>query len=169
MTFEQIINDLKKKIYHPVYFLSGEEPYYIDLISDIIEKNVLTDSEKEFNQTVVYGRDIDVLTLISYARRYPMMSNYQVVIVKEAQDLKNLFQKPKEDSKTSKNDKDPFAEYLANPTTSTLLVFCYKYNKVDKRTKIAKLLDKHSAVYESKRFTTTPFRHGYKKIFRAGI
>ncbi len=142
MTVEQIIGDLKKKIYHPVYFLQGEEPYYIDYISDFIEQNVLIESEKEFNQTVVYGRDLDLITLISYARRYPMMSNYQVVIVREAQDMKSLFTKGKE-------EKDLFSEYLLNPTPSTLLVFCYKYSKIDKRLKIAKTLDKHSVFYES--------------------
>src|SRR5436190_3395662 len=119
MTFEQILADLKKKIYHPVYFLQGEEPYYIDQLSDFIEQNVLSESEKEFNQTIVYGREIDIVTLISYARRYPMMSNYQVIIVKEAQDMKSIFGKQKEDSK--KNDRDPFAEYLQNPTGTTLL------------------------------------------------
>ena len=82
MTFEQILGDLKKKIYHPVYFLQGEEPYYIDQLSEYIEKNILNEGEKEFNQTIVYGRDLDIVTLVSFARRYPMMSNYQVVIVK---------------------------------------------------------------------------------------
>ncbi len=149
MTIEQLFNDLKKKIYHPVYFLQGEEPYYIDRISDYIEQNVLSESEKEFNQTIVYGREIDVLTLISYARRYPMMSNYQVIIVKEAQDMKSLFGKQSEDSK--KDDRNPFAEYLQKPTASTLLVFCYRYNKIDKRTKVAKILDKSAVVYESKK------------------
>ncbi len=150
MTIEQIFNDLKKKIYHPVYFLQGEEPYYIDQVSDYIEKHVLSESEKEFNQTVVYGREIDLLTLISYARRYPMMSNYQVIIVKEAQDMKSLFTKSKEDSK-QKDDRDPFVEYLMRPTPTTLLVFCYKYNKIDKRTKVAKILDKSSVLFESKK------------------
>jgi DNA polymerase-3 subunit delta len=150
MTFEQILSDLKKKIYHPVYFLQGEESFYIDQLSDYIEQNVLTESEKEFNQTIVYGRETDVLTLISYARRYPMMSNYQVIIVKEAQDMKSLFGKQKEDGK-QKDDKDPFVEYLLRPTNSTLLVFCYKYGKLDKRTKAAKILDKSSVIFESKK------------------
>jgi DNA polymerase-3 subunit delta len=83
MEFEQIISDLKNKIHYPVYFLAGEEPYYIDEISDYIEEHVLTDVEKEFNQTVIYGRETDVQQIISYAKRYPMMANYQVVIVKE--------------------------------------------------------------------------------------
>ncbi len=144
MTFEQILGDLKKKIYHPVYFLQGEEPYYIDQLSEYIEQNILNESEKEFNQTIVYGRDLDIITLVSYARRYPMMSNYQVVIVKEAQDMKSLFNKQKE-------DKDPFIEYLLKPTASTVLVFCFKYNKIDKRTKVSKILDKSSVLFDSKK------------------
>ncbi len=142
MTFDQIISDLKKKIYRPVYFLQGEEPYYIDQLITFIEKSILSDGEKEFNQTVVYGKEIDILTLISYARRYPMMSSHQVIIVKEAQDMKSIFPK-------SKEDKDPFAEYLLKPTTSTILVFGYKYNKLDKRTKISKLIEKHAVLFDS--------------------
>src|SRR5436190_13620997 len=144
MTFEQILADLKKKIYHPVYFLQGEEPYYIDQLSDFIEQNILSESEKEFNQTIVYGRETDVLTLISYARRYPMMSNYQVILVKEAQDLKSVFSR-------QKDDKDPMIDYLNKPTSSTILVFCYKYGKIDKRTKISKALDKSAVMYDSKK------------------
>lgn len=90
MNFNDIISDLKKKIYKPVYFLSGEEPYFIDLISDFIEKKVMGDAEKEFNQTILYGRDTDVATIIGEAKRYPMMSDKMVVIVKEAQNIKIL-------------------------------------------------------------------------------
>jgi DNA polymerase-3 subunit delta len=157
MTFEQIISDLKKKIYHPVYFLHGEEPFYIDSLADYFDKNILTDSEKEFNQTIVYGKEIDIVTLISYARRYPMMSNYQVVILKEAQDMKSLMGRGDDDDddgkskKESKKDKDPLVEYLLNPTPSTLLIFCYKYKKLDKRKKIAKLLEKNAITFESKK------------------
>jgi DNA polymerase-3 subunit delta len=149
MTYEQIVGDLKKKIYHPVYFLSGEEPYYIDLLTNLFETKILSESEQEFNQSILYGKDLDVYTLISYARRYPMMASHQVIIVKEAQDMKSLFAKEKEDKK--KDEKDPLSDYLQKPTASTILVFCYKYKKVDKRTKIAKLLDKHAIVYESKK------------------
>lgn len=86
----QILTDLKRRIFKPVYFLSGEEAYYIDLISDYIEKNVLDESEQEFNQTILYGKEVDLNTIISAAKRFPMMSEYQVVIVKEAQNLKEL-------------------------------------------------------------------------------
>ena len=82
MTYQQILKDLKNKVYHPIYLLCGEEEYFIDLISDYIEDNVLEDSEKEFNQSILYGMDTNVLNLISEAKRYPMMANYNVVIVK---------------------------------------------------------------------------------------
>lgn len=151
MTFEQIIADLKKKIYHPVYFLTGEEPFYIDQLTEYFENTILSDNEKEFNQSVVYGKDLDIYTLISYARRYPMMSSHQVLIVKEAQDMKSLFAKEKTEKKNKKEEKDPFAEYLLKPMTSTILVFCHKYAKLDKRTKVSKLLEKHSVIFESKK------------------
>jgi len=87
---ESIFSDLKKQIYRPLYLLFGEEPYFIDVIAEFIEKNVLTDEEKEFNLSIIYGKDIDAATLISYARRYPMMANYQVLIVREAQVMEDL-------------------------------------------------------------------------------
>ncbi len=149
-TFESIIKNLKNKVYHPVYFLHGEEPYFIDQLSTYIESHVLTDMEKEFNQSVLYGRDIDPVTIFSYAKRYPMMSNYQVVIIREAQDVRNLFKKKTDDDNES-NDIDPFYEYLLKPQKSTILVFCYKYKKADKRTRTGKLLDKSAVVFESKK------------------
>jgi len=82
-TYEDIISDIKAKQYKPIYYLMGEEPYYIDLISDYLTQNILTDTEKEFNLTVVYGADTDIATIINAAKRYPMMSEYQVVVVKE--------------------------------------------------------------------------------------
>ncbi|MCB0807037.1 MAG: DNA polymerase III subunit delta [Bacteroidales bacterium] len=136
MKYEQILNDLKNKIYYPVYVLSGEEPYYIDTISDYIEEHILTDTEKEFNQNVVYGRDTDVLSVISMAKRYPMMANYQVVIVKEAQDIKNI---------------DDLAPYVENPLNSTLLVINYKYKKIDGRKSFAQLVKKKGVFFESKK------------------
>ena len=90
MDYNKIIRDLKNKVYHPVYLLYGEEEYFIDQISDYIEENILDDSEKEFNQSVHYGLDVNVLDLISEAKRYPMMAPYNVVIVKEAQVIRNI-------------------------------------------------------------------------------
>ncbi len=148
MKFEQILADLKNKIFHPVYFLYGEEPYYIDEISSFIEKNVLSETEKEFNQTILYGRDVDISTVISNAKRFPMMANYQVVIVKEAQDIKDLVVKPDTNNKAVGSY---LQKYLEHPLKSTLLVFCYKYKKLDKRTSLAKTIDKKGVLFESKK------------------
>jgi DNA polymerase-3 subunit delta len=136
MTFDQIIDKLKNKIYYPVYFLSGEEAYYIDEISDYIEKNVLTDTEKEFNQTIIYGRDTSVPAIISAAKRYPMMANYQIVIIKEAQDVQKI---------------EELDHYVENPLQSTLLVINYKYKKIDKRKTFSKLVEKKGVLFESKK------------------
>src|SRR5690606_4981192 len=97
----------------------GEEPYYIDRISEYIEKNVLSEEEKGFNQMILYGRDVMVEDIVSNAKRYPMMADRQVIIVKEAQDL----------SRTIEN----LASYAVNPQTTTVLVVNYKYKKIDKR------------------------------------
>lgn len=148
MEFQQIMTDLKKKMYQPVYFLMGEEPYFIDAISDYIEKNVLDENEKEFNQSVLYGRDIDVLTMLSSAKRFPMMSNHQVVIIKEAQNIRDLVGRDKGDEEKHKH---PFLTYIENPQKSTLLVICYKYKTLDKRTSLAKNIAKHALVFESKK------------------
>ncbi|NQV03042.1 MAG: DNA polymerase III subunit delta [Bacteroidia bacterium] len=136
MTFDQIIQNLKNQIYQPVYLLHGEESYYIDFVSDYIEKHVLTETEKEFNQTILFGRDVDAPTIISYAKRYPMMANYQVMIIKEAQEVKDL---------------EALIAYVQQPLSSTLLVLCYKYGKVDKRKSLAKSVDKHGVLFESPR------------------
>ena len=133
----KIINDIKAGNIKPIYFLMGEESYYIDKLSDYIEDNVLTDEEKGFNQTVLYGRDVSIEDIVSTAKRYPMMAERQVVIVKEAQDLSRTI--------------DKLESYVENPMISTVLVFCYKYKTLDKRKKMAKMLDKIGVVYESKK------------------
>lgn len=145
--YAQILSDLKKKVYHPVYFLMGDEPYFIDAISDYIEQHVLDEMEKEFNQTVLYGRDVDLATVLSAAKRFPMMSNYQVVIVKEAQNIREFGAKEKAD----KDDKPPFLGYIENPQKSTILVICYKYKTLDKRTSLAKSIAKHAVLFDSKK------------------
>lgn len=158
-TFDNIMRDLKNKVYHPVYFLFGPEPYYIDKIADFIEENVLDEAGKEFNQTVLYGRDVDLPTVIGTAKRFPMMSNYQVVIVREAQDMRDLSRKKSDDgdeddddgsSKGKEESSDPFVKYLEKPLSSTVLVFCYKYKALDKRTRLGKLMEKNSVFFESK-------------------
>jgi DNA polymerase-3 subunit delta len=149
MEFEKIISDLKNKVYHPVYFLMGEEPYFIDAVANYIEKNVLDDGEKEFNQTVVYGGETNISAVIGAAKRYPMMSNYQVVIVKEAQNLKQLAPTPSSKSESSEEKKFPLELYLDNPQKTTILVFCHKYKTVDMRTAFAKNLSKRAVVLKS--------------------
>jgi DNA polymerase-3 subunit delta len=133
----KIVNDIKSGNIKPIYFLMGEEPYYIDKLSDYIEKNVLSEEEKGFNQTVLYGRDVAIEDIVSTAKRYPMMAERQVVIVKEAQDLIRTI--------------DKLEAYVENPMTSTVLVFCYKYKTLDKRKKLTKLLGQKGVVYESKK------------------
>ncbi len=136
MTYEQILSDIHKKRFAPVYFLTGEEPYFIDMISDIIENEVLEESDRAFNQIVLYGRDVDVETIANNARSFPMMGERMVVIVKEAQDVKNL---------------ESFEAYLDTIPETTLLVFAYKYKKFDKRKTLAKKIDKKGVWFESKR------------------
>ncbi len=155
-SYEDILRDLKNKIYSPVYFLHGDEPYFIDKVSDFIETHVLDEMEKEFNQTVVYGRETEPLSLLSIVKRYPMMSNYAVVIVKEAQDMKYFARlgKSKEEEvkgEKSKNNADPLLHYIQNSLSSTVLVFCFKYKTLDKRSKFFKALDKHAVVFEAKK------------------
>jgi len=133
-SYEQILTDLRKKVYSPVYFLMGEEPYYIDVLSDFIQNNVLAETEKEFDQTILYGKDVDINTVINAAKRYPMMGSHQVLIVKEAQLIK---------------DWDNLVHYLSKPSKSTILVFCYKYGTPDKRKKWVLELSKTGIVYES--------------------
>jgi DNA polymerase-3 subunit delta len=140
----------------------GEEPYFIDVISDYIEKNVLDEAEKEFNQTVVYGGETNIAAVIGAAKRYPMMSNYQAVIVKEAQNMRDLLPKEKKESLTpsqvtplsSRRGEGgeaihPFTAYLDNPQKTTILVFCHKYKTIDMRTAFAKSLSKRAVVLKS--------------------
>ena len=154
----QILLDLKRKIYKPIYFLSGEEPYYIDLISDFIENNVLEPDEREFNQTVVYGKDTGLAEILGLAKQFPMMSEYQVVIVKEAQHIKELAKKSSEDVEssadepaTASSNSQQLLHYLVKPLPSTILVFCYKYKTIDKRGAIGKALQKNAVLVETKK------------------
>nr|WP_315253781.1 DNA polymerase III subunit delta [uncultured Flavobacterium sp.] len=133
----KIVNEIKAGNIKPIYFLMGEEPYYIDKLSEYIEKNVLSEEEKGFNQTVLYGRDVSIEDVVSTAKRYPMMADRQVVIIKEAQELSRTIEK--------------IESYVENPMPSTVLVFCYKYKTLDKRKKVTKLLAKNGIVYESKK------------------
>ena len=133
-TYENIMSDMRKGIFEPVYFLTGEEPYYIDIISDYIEEKAIPEADKAFNQTIIYGDSVTVHSLIDSARRYPMMANHQVIIVKEAQNLKKI---------------ETIAAYIEKPTLSTILVLCYKYKTLDKRTSFFKKLEANTVYIES--------------------
>ena len=148
----KIVNDIKSGNIKPIYFLMGEEPYYIDKLSDFIEENVLAEDEKGFNQTVLYGRDVTIEDIIGTAKRYPMMAERQVVIVKEAQDL----------SKTI----DKLESYAENPMLSTVLVICYKYKTLDKRKKVTKELTKSGIVYESKKLYENQVGEWIKRVLQ---
>ncbi len=134
ISYDQLLSDLRKKSYYPIYFLMGEEAYYINQISDFIQNNVLGDAEKEFDQTILYGKDVEISTVINAAKRYPMMGSNQVIIVKEAQLIKNW---------------DDLLYYFKNPLKSTILVFCYKYGTPDKRKKWFVELEKNATIFES--------------------
>lgn len=135
---KQLVDDIRARRLVPLYFLMGEEPYYIDRISEFIANNVLTEEERGFNQMVLYGKDTSLDDVIGQAKRYPMMSDYQVVIVREAQHLSRTIEQ--------------LADYAANPQPSTILVICYKYKTLDKRKKLIKTLKSGNAVvFESKK------------------
>jgi DNA polymerase-3 subunit delta len=144
MTAPILLAQLKNREFKPVYLLHGEEPYYIDKVGNYMERQILTDAEKGFNQTVFYGKDTDVMTVLNAAKRFPMMSEYQLVVIKEAQEFKW-----NKESDAAAKTLDPLLGYLENPLRSTILVFCYKYGKFDKRKKIYKAIEKHGCVFES--------------------
>lgn len=129
---KKILSDLKARKYGPVYFLQGEETYFIDLISDHIEATVLSEAEKGFNQVVVYGKDTSMATLLTHARRYPMMAERQVVIVKEAQDIPDI---------GKETGSKLLLDYLTKPVPSTVLVFCHKHKTLDRRRELGKKID----------------------------
>ena len=134
---KHIVSDIKNGNIKPIYFLMGEEPYYIDKISEYIENHVLDEAEKGFNQQVMYGRDVSVEDIVSAAKRYPMMAEKQVIIVKEAQDLSRTI--------------DKLESYAENPQPTTVLVINYKYKKLDKRKKSYKAIAKNGLIFESKK------------------
>tara|TARA_Y100000815_G_C13344924_1_gene501662 strand:+ start:1799 stop:2803 length:1005 start_codon:yes stop_codon:yes gene_type:complete len=133
----QIVNDIKKGNIKPIYLLMGEEAYFIDKIADYIDDNLLSEEEKGFNQMTLYGRDVSMEDVVAQAKRYPMMAERQVVIVKEAQDLSRQI--------------DKLEAYAENPQPTTVLVICYKYKKVDGRKKVLKHIRKNGLVFESKK------------------
>ncbi len=151
VTFEKIISDLKAKVFKPIYFLEGEEPYYIDLIADYIAEHVLDESEREFNQTILYGKDIDSMRIISEAKRFPMMADKQVLIIKEAQEIKDLEKTTKVTVGVKKKEEEInlLEEYAKNPQHTTILVVCYKYKSLDKRKSLGKSIAQAGFLFSS--------------------
>jgi DNA polymerase III subunit delta len=141
MTENEILNSLKKKEYAPVYFLQGEEPFYIDQISNFIEENAIAEAEKGFNQTIMYGKDSSMVQILGNAKRFPMMADKQLVIVKEAQYLLDF---------KNEEGRDMLEAYCKNPVPSTILVFCHKYGSLNGTTKLAKTLKKQSVLLTTK-------------------
>ncbi len=140
ITHTDIVKELKEKKFKPIYYLMGEESYYIDRIADYMADTILTEEEKEFNQIILYASDTDLSTIINAAKRYPMMAEHQLIIVKEAQNLKNL---------------EELSYYLQKPQPSTILVFCHKNGTLDRRKKITLEIEKNGILYESKRIKET--------------
>lgn len=141
-TAEQILSDLKQKKFAPVYFLQGEEPYFIDQVADLIESTALTPSERSFNQTICYGKESEVNKILANARKFPMMAERNVVIVKEAQEIPDL---------EKENGTKQLLAYLEKPVPSTVLVFCYKHKKLDKRKSLASVLEKKTVFLSSEK------------------
>jgi DNA polymerase-3 subunit delta len=133
--FSRILNDLKRKEYKPVYFLHGVESYFIDAVSDAIENDILSEMEKAFNLTVVYGKEVDFKAVIDSARRYPMGAERQVVILKEAQGMKDIAE---------------LQSYIEKPSPTTIMAICYRHKKLDMRTAFGKAVKKHAEVLEAK-------------------
>jgi DNA polymerase-3 subunit delta len=139
---KKIVADLKAKKYAPVYFLQGEEAFYIDVISDYIEKHCISEAEKGFNQVVVYGKDVTMATVLTHAKRFPMMAERQVVIVKEAQDIQDL---------NRENGAKLLLDYVMKPVPSTVLVFGHKHKSLDKRKELGKKIDNYTVSINAKK------------------
>lgn len=147
---KKIVNDIKSGHIKPIYFLTGEEPYYIDKLSEYIEKTLLSEEEKGFNQMILYGKDVSIEDIISNAKRYPMMAKYQVIIVKEAQNLAKTI--------------DNLLAYVEHPQPSTVLVICFKYAKLDRRKKIFKSIEKNGVLFESKKLYDDKIPEWIRKV-----
>ncbi|MGB5818036.1 MAG: DNA polymerase III subunit delta [Saonia sp.] len=149
---KRIVDQIQNGNSSPIYFLMGEESYYIDKIAEFIEKSVLTEEERGFNQMVLYGKDVSIEDIVSNAKRYPMMSERQVVIVKEAQHLSRTI--------------DQLSSYVDQPQTSTVLVICYKYSKLDKRKKLYKSVQKNGVLFESKKLYENQVSEWIRKVLQ---
>lgn len=136
VTFEQIVTEIKARKYRPVYLFMGDEPYYIDELTDMLTETVLPEEERDFNQSILYGMETNVTAVITMARSYPMMSDHQLIVIKEAQNLSKI---------------EELEVYVKNPLQSTILVLNYKGGSLDKRKKLYAEIDKMGAIFESKK------------------
>lgn len=135
-TFEEICRDIQNRHFSPVYVLMGVEPYFIDKITDLLLATVLEESEKDFNQLLLYGAETDAVTIINAARRFPMMSEYQLIVVREAQQMRDI---------------EVLATYVKKPLASTILVINYKYKTLDRRKSLASAVENNGILFESKK------------------
>jgi DNA polymerase-3 subunit delta len=136
MTFEEIMNDIRNRKFVPIYLLMGEEPWFIDQVSDLLQETVLDESQKAFNLNIVYGKDLDGTQVDNIARRFPMGAEYNMVLVKEAQGVQKI---------------DNLQYYAQNPLRSTILVLCYKNDSLDKRKKLYKAIEQNGVVMTTKK------------------
>ncbi len=136
MSFEQIISDIRSRKFSPIYLFMGDEAYYIDELTDMLTATVLPEEERDFNQTILYGMETDVASVITLSRSFPMMSEYQLVVVKEAQNLSKI---------------DELEVYAKNPLHTTILVLNYKNGTLDKRKKLSAAIEKNGVIFESKK------------------
>ena len=138
MTFEQIITDIKARRFSPIYLFMGDEPYYIDELTNLLANTVLPEEERDFNQTMLYGMETDVASVVTLSRSFPMMSEYQLLIVKAAQNLSKI---------------EELEVYAKNPLHSTILVLNYKHGTLDKRKHLSAAIDKKGVIFESTKIT----------------
>lgn len=136
MTYDALLKSLQSRKFHPIYFLYGEEPYFIDQVDALISGTVLQDFERDFNYELFYAKDTDPQVIINSAMQYPSFAERRVVVVREAQDFKA-------------KDWEVLEKYFLKPVDSTILLFCHKYKALDKRTRVAKTIEKHSVFFES--------------------
>ncbi len=150
ITSEAILKDIKQSKFAPIYFLQGTESFFIDQISDYIEKHALSDADKGFNQTIMYGKDTTISQIITSAKRFPMMANKQVVLIKEAQDVPDIEKYVKSKVGGKEIEFNALEEYSKNPLQSTILVLCYKYKTLDGRKALAKVMEQNAILFTSK-------------------
>jgi DNA polymerase III subunit delta len=164
-SYTQILKELEQKKYSPVYFLCGDEAYFIDLIADYIEKNLLDESEKSFNQSIFYGKDSEIANIINSCNRFPMMAEKQLVIIREAQELPDIEKQIEITRGGKKVSINLLEEYVKNPTPTTVLVICFKYKKLDGRKSLGKTMLAHSEYLFSQKIKDNQVAEWIKNFF----